>query len=238
MESEQMYNNYMTVNQYNLFQSQLQWYNELCLSQQNNYNQLCQLQLNERKYCNTCKVFKSYNEFYINKVTKDGLQYRCKQCRFNYSQRPEVQHQIKEYMKKYYVEHNDEINARYKNNINYRLSLILRARIEQLLGNTTICNIMQLVGCDINFFKQWIEFQFTKHMNWDSNIHLDHVQPCASFNLLDPEEQQICFNWRNIQPLFAYANRSKGNKIDYDLIESHKQKATYFLNLYNSQSIN
>src|SRR6266853_4591750 len=212
MESEPMYNNYMTVNQYNLFQSQLQLYNELCLTQQNNYNQLCQLQLNERKYCNTCKVFKSYNEFHINKVTKDGLKYRCKQCRFNYSQRPEVQHQIKEYMKKYYVEHNDEINARYKNNINYRLSLILRARIEQLLGNTTICNIMQLLGCDINFFKQWIEFQFTKHMNWDSNIHLDHVQPCASFNLLDPEEQQICFNWRNIQPLFAYANRSKGNK--------------------------
>src|SRR6266853_766008 len=138
MESEQMYNNYMTVNQYNLFQSQLQWYNELCLSQQNNYNQLCQIQLNPEKQCSNCRVFKSYNEFHMNKRTKDGLYYKCKQCRSNDSHRPEVQQWRKEYNKKYYVEnndyyrdyhkkyyveHNDEINARYKNNINYRLSL-------------------------------------------------------------------------------------------------------------------
>src|SRR6266853_7046982 len=152
MESEQMYNNYMTVNQYNLFQSKLQWYNELCISQQNNYNQLCQLQLNQRKYCNTCKVFKSYTEFNKCNRNKDGLYNKCKQCRSDYSQRPEVQQCKKEYNKKYYDEHNDyyrehnqkyksehrdEINEyrrnRYQNDLNYRIICNLSSRIKDVL---------------------------------------------------------------------------------------------------------
>src|SRR6266853_5889860 len=117
-----MYNNYMTVNQYNLFQSQLQWYNELCLSQQNNYNQLCQLQLNQQKHCSICRIFKPYTEFHKWNRSKDGFRSQCKQCRYNDSHRPEVQQykkeydtkyreenrdKLKEYNKNYYVEHND-----------------------------------------------------------------------------------------------------------------------------------
>ena len=38
---------------------------------------------------------------------------------------------------------------------------------------------------------------------------LDHVKPCASFNLQNEKEQQLCFNWSNLQPLEASANISK-----------------------------
>ena len=63
MESEQMHNMYMTVDQYNLFQSQLQWYNELCLSQQNNYN------LNLRK--KSC-VYIKCNLFPLKEIMKNN----------------------------------------------------------------------------------------------------------------------------------------------------------------------
>ena len=90
---------------------------------------------------------------------------------------------------------------------------------------------MHLLGCPIEFFKEWIEFQFTDGMNWESDIHLDHVSPISSFDLTDITQQRLCFNWSNIQPLFAQDNRLKYNKINTDLINNHQQKAQYFYNI-------
>ena len=229
MESELMHNNFMTVDQYNLFQSQLQWYNELCLSQQNNFNQLCQQQLNQQKKCSICRVFKPYGEFHKHIRCKDGLRNQCKECR----------KETRKESDKLYRENNiDKIREydryRGKFNVNRRLLLSLRKRISKLLNGTSKnYHSIELLGCDIEFFRSWIEFQFTENMNWNSNIHLDHVRPCSSFNLSDPVEQKICFNWQNIQPLFAEDNLSKECKVNHDLIDNHKQKAQYFLNLYN-----
>ena len=40
-----------------------------------------------------------------------------------------------------------------------------------------------------------------------------HIIPVSSFNLLDEEEQKKCFNYKNLQPLWAEENLSKGNAI-------------------------
>jgi hypothetical protein len=32
---------------------------------------------------------------------------------------------------------------------------------------------------------------------------------CASFDLLDPAQQRICFHWTNLQPLFSEENQKK-----------------------------
>ncbi|NBT08982.1 MAG: hypothetical protein EBS98_09300, partial [Chitinophagia bacterium] len=42
--------------------------------------------------------------------------------------------------------------------------------------------------------------------------HLDHIQPCASFDLTDPSQQKKCFHYSNIQPLWAKDNWSKGSR--------------------------
>ena len=41
-------------------------------------------------------------------------------------------------------------------------------------------------------------------------IHIDHIRPCASFDLTQESDQLKCFNYTNIQPLWAIDNLIKG----------------------------
>jgi len=43
--------------------------------------------------------------------------------------------------------------------------------------------------------------------------------PCSKFNLANEREQRRCFNWRNLQPMFASENLSKGNKYVFDIVK-------------------
>jgi hypothetical protein len=56
---------------------------------------------------------------------------------------------------------------------------------------------------------------FTEGMSWDNygEWHIDHILPCSSFDLADIEQQKICFNYKNLQPLWAEDNLRKGAKI-------------------------
>jgi len=67
-------------------------------------------------------------------------------------------------------------------------------------------------GCSIKFLKSYIEGKFKKGMTWENygEWHVDHIRPCASFNLSDKEQVLQCFNWRNLQPMWASENISKG----------------------------
>ena len=62
-----------------------------------------------------------------------------------------------------------------------------------------------------------IEKQFKPGMSWAkmSEIHIDHIKPCVSFDLTDPEQQRKCFHFSNLQPLWAIDNLKKGARLDF-----------------------
>ena len=51
-------------------------------------------------------------------------------------------------------------------------------------------------------------------MTWDNygDWHVDHIRPCCSFDLTKIEEQNICFHYTNLQPLWAEENFKKNGR--------------------------
>jgi len=119
----------------------------------------------------------------------------------------------------------------YHNNIDFKLRIGLSSRIlRALLGKTKYDSTMGLVGCSIEELKKWIESQFAEGMTWYNHgkWHIDHIYPCSEFNLEQPYEQKICFNWFNLQPLWANENFSKGSRVNIFNEDYDKDATTQF----------
>lgn len=69
-----------------------------------------------------------------------------------------------------------------------------------------------LVGCSPKELRDHIAKQFAPGMSFENYgaWHVDHIRPCASFDLHEPNQLKACFNWRNLRPLWAADNIRKG----------------------------
>lgn len=75
---------------------------------------------------------------------------------------------------------------------------------------------MQLIGCSVESLKIYIESKFRSGMtweNWGSVWHMDHIIPCAIFDLTKPEHQIVCFHFSNLQPLLVRENILKRDSV-------------------------
>ncbi len=110
-----------------------------------------------------------------------------------------------------------ELNRR-RTNIQYKLKVSLRKRISKVLkGELKSKPALELLGCSIEHLKNYFESRFLSGMTWENyglyGWHIDHIMPCASFDLTVPGQQKQCFHYTNLQPLWAKENLSKGAKI-------------------------
>lgn len=112
---------------------------------------------------------------------------------------------------------------------NRRTARLLRTRLSDALRAykngrpVKTAKTLELLGCSIEFFARHIERQFQPEMTWSNRgmwrkngprvWHIDHIKPCASFDLTDPAQQRTCFHWSNMQPLWGADNISKGAHI-------------------------
>jgi hypothetical protein len=95
---------------------------------------------------------------------------------------------------------------KYNNDINFKLSCLLRGRLYcALKTNVKTKSAIKLIGCSIEYLKQYFESQFKPEMTWSNHgeiWEIDHIKPCSSFNLADIEQQKQCFHYTNMQSLF------------------------------------
>lgn len=182
--------------------------------------------------CTNCKTDKVETEFYYNK-NKTKRESQCKLCirekrkaRYNKNPKAELSRN-----KKYVQKNKESVNEykklwardnshryteyarnKYRTDPMFRLKSCLRARLTAAVAGKS-ASTMELVGCSIDELRHHLESKFTDGMSWDNYgaWHVDHIKPCASFDLSDPEQQRLCFNYKNLQPLWAADNLSKSD---------------------------
>jgi len=76
-------------------------------------------------------------------------------------------------------------------------------------------SVVDLVGCTPQQLVTHLESLFLPGMSWDNyslhGWHIDHIKPCAAFDLTDPAQQRECFHYSNLQPLWCEENRAKSD---------------------------
>ena len=147
------------------------------------------------------------------------------------AKKPEVIERKKKYNEKYYkkyrinnLEKINQLNAayireKYKTDLNYKLKKLLGARIRMALKhNSKKSRTTELLGASISVVWNYLEKKFKPGMTRKNHglWHIDHIRPCASFDLTKPEEQVKCFHYTNLQPLWAKENISKGAKYEME----------------------
>jgi hypothetical protein len=129
----------------------------------------------------------------------------------------------KNYNKNYKKKHKEKIllqrKDRLKKDKDFNMRNVLRSRIYTVLkrkNTTKLESTLTLLGVDnIDTVLNHLKSKFEPWMNWDNHgkWHIDHIKPCASFDLRCPVQQLACFHYTNLQPLKAIDNLKKGAKI-------------------------
>jgi hypothetical protein len=108
---------------------------------------------------------------------------------------------------------------RMENDLGFRMKVNIGNRIRmaiKLKSDST----MNLLGCTMEEFLRHLESQFLPGMNWENwgkgtgKWNIDHIEPCCSFDLTNPEQQQKCFHYTNCRPLWEIDNIRKGQLED------------------------
>jgi hypothetical protein len=179
------------------------------------YKDKCKKYYNDNKEV-ICEKVKTYRVENADKIVNYHVDY----CERN-------SEKIKERKKKYYVDNKEQIK-RYKatymrerrqTDIEFKITCNLRTRLRDAVKrDTKSAPTLDLLGCNVDTLKEHLEAGFDDKMTWDNYgtyWHVDHIRPCASFDLTDPVQQRECFHWSNLQPLEAIENIRKGAKLDW-----------------------
>ena len=142
---------------------------------------------------------------------------KIKKQEFSEKNKVQIAKYQKEYLQKNKSHRNKLQKERYSNDIDFKLRINLRNRIYAVLkGNYKSKSTTELLGCTIQELKKYLQSQFLRGMNWSNcglnGWEIDHIKPCVLFDLSNSKQQKLCFNYRNLQPLWAEDNRSKADK--------------------------
>ena len=176
----------------------------------------CSKEMNKLRYSQNRDCFLLQKREYTLK-NKDIIKIR------NQKQYLKNREQRLEYQKNYNKENKEILRPKmaaraikkYHSDIFYKIKSNLSIRMRKFFkknGSRTV----DFIGCSIDELKCHLESKFQDGMSWDNyglhGWHVDHIRPCTSFDLSKREEQEKCFHYTNLQPLWAIDNIKKSNK--------------------------
>jgi hypothetical protein len=112
---------------------------------------------------------------------------------------------------------NKQRKRRKMTDINFKILENARSRIsssfKKALKKKNIKTI-DLIGTSMDNLVQHLKKKFTPGMTLENYglWHIDHIKPISKFNLQDEDDLKKCFNYKNLQPLWAIDNLKKSNK--------------------------
>jgi hypothetical protein len=117
----------------------------------------------------------------------------------------------------------DYRRVRYQTNEQARLTDLLRAAVRCVMIHRRSnrdwdkdAQLRDIIGCGKLELRAHIEAQFLPGMVWENygrdGWEIDHIKPCASFDLTDPDRMRECFHYTNLRPLWRIDNMRRPRK--------------------------
>ena len=141
---------------------------------QSNNNKVLIKDINKNWYSNNKYKEKEYKKAYVKK-NKEKIATR--QRRYYEINKEEIKKRTSKNSAK-----------RYKNNVNFKLSHILRTRLTAAIKNNNKSgSAVRDLGCSIGELKEYLELKFVHGMTWNNHSrdgwHIDLIKPLSSFSL-------------------------------------------------------
>lgn len=202
------------------------------------------------KFCSKCKIPKSIEEFYKDRGNKDGLYSQCKECvkqyeqslvrklsHKKYNQSPAGKLSRKIIQQKYWKSSVGRLSQKrsrekrlstLRGRFNQRMSIAINRSLKAKGASKYGCHWEVIVGYKIGQLKIHLESLFVEGMDWDNygKWHIDHKKPIISFNYDGPDHPDFkkCWALKNLQPLWAKENDSKGAKLNWKGVTNYGKK--------------
>lgn len=121
-----------------------------------------------------------------------------------------TKNKYKKIRQNYNIKRNEDTIYKIIDNLSKRASKIL------LKNNMKLeITYVQLLGISPIKLKEYIKNKFTFGMSFYNygEWEIDHIKPISKYDHTDIVQVLECFNYNNLQPLWAIENRMKSNKI-------------------------
>lgn len=186
--------------------------------------------MTDGKTCSKCNVFKSFGEF---SRRKDGFRSHCKSCVKEYEAANADKIKLKKkewyaakklYIREYYQKNKVKNitrqiqyeKTRRQTDEAFNLLLNLRRRLRQALkGTRKSKSTKELTGMESS--EDLLKYLYEMSPRFEgvplSELHVDHIIPCAAFDMRKVDHQRVCFHYTNLQLLTPAENLSKNGSV-------------------------
>jgi len=184
--------------------------------QKDGFRSACKSCVNEYNAANSDKRKLYHKEYYAANSDKRNLQTK----KFNAANPDKRKLYCKKYYEKNKVEHIAKTvkyqKTRRQTDEAFKLSLNLRRRLHHALkGTRKSMSTMKLTGMESS--QDILKYLYEKSPRFEgvplSELHVDHIIPCAAFDMMSVDHQRVCFHYTNLQLLTPAENLSKNDSV-------------------------